>query len=184
MATEIEKKYRLEDGDAERLASTLAEFNAEYLGEDHEENIIFSSSSLAENASVVRIRRIDGRAILTYKRRLPGISDLKHQIEYETEIADADAMTAILESLGLEPKIVYEKRRRKWRLRSAEVVLDVLPFGSFMEIEGSVTAIKEAEMLLDAEELEAVADTYPRLTAALGKMVDGRIEARFDHSSR
>ena len=160
MATEIEKKYRLEDGDAERLASTLAEFNAEYLGEDHEENIIFSSSSLAENASVVRIRRIDGRAILTYKRRLPGISDLKHQIEYETEIADADAMTAILESLGLEPKIVYEKRRRKWRLRSAEVVLDVLPFGSFMEIEGSVTAIKEADFTKDGPRLKHIECNY------------------------
>src|SRR5690606_7714573 len=148
----IEKKYRLQDGDAKRLATALSEFYAEYNGEDNEENIIFSSSSLAENASVVRIRRIDDRAILTYKRRQPGLSDLKHQIEHETDIDDADAMTAILESLGLEPKIIYEKRRRKWRLRSAEVVLDVLPFGEFMEIEGSITAIKEAEMLLEADD--------------------------------
>ena len=89
-------------------------------------------------------------------------------------------MTQILQNLGLEPKLVYEKRRRKWKFRSAEVVIDLLPFGLFMEIEGSVTAIKEAEMLLEADLLEPVAETYPRLTAIHGERLDDRIESRFN----
>jgi hypothetical protein len=60
-----------------------------------------------------------------------------------------------------------------------EVVLDELPFGSFMEIEGPLTAIAEAEMLLGIEDLEVEHETYPRITARLGKLNNGIIEARF-----
>jgi adenylate cyclase, class 2 len=183
MATEIEKKYRLADGDSERIIAALEEFGAEPTGEDEEENIIFSNAELAGVAAVVRIRRIADRAILTFKQRLPGISDLKHQVEFETDVSDPGAMSQILQNIGLEPKLIYEKRRRKWHFRSTEVVIDELPFGLFMEIEGSVTGIKEAEMLLEADRLEAVAETYPRLTAMHGKRVDGMIEARFSDGS-
>ena len=49
-----------------------------------------------------------------------------------------------------------------------------------MEIEGSLTAIKEAEMLLDIEDLETEHETYPRLTARVGKKKGSLVEARFD----
>ena len=58
-------------------------------------------------------------------------------------------------------------------------MLDTLPFGEFMEIEGSITAIKEAEMILDIEGFVAESETYPRLTARLGTMVGNVIESRF-----
>ena len=40
-------------------------------------------------------------------------------------------------------------------------------------------SIKEAEMILGIEDLEVEHETYPRLTARLGKQVGGIIEARF-----
>jgi hypothetical protein len=49
-----------------------------------------------------------------------------------------------------------------------------------MEIEGSLTGIKEAEMLLGIEDLETEHETYPRLTAQLGKKTGSMIESRFD----
>jgi adenylate cyclase, class 2 len=110
---------------------------------------------------------------------MPGISDIKHQIEEETEIADGDIMTRILAHLGIAPVLVYEKRRRTWKFRDVEVVIDELPFGLYMEIEGSLTAIREAEMLIGADEFEAENETYPRLTARLGKPNGGIIESRF-----
>jgi len=50
-----------------------------------------------------------------------------------------------------------------------------------MEIEGSITAIKEAEIFLGIEELETVHETYPRLTAEFGVRNGEVIEARYDN---
>jgi hypothetical protein len=49
-----------------------------------------------------------------------------------------------------------------------------------MEIEGSVDAIRKVEKLLDIEDLPAVHETYPQLTAKLGKQNGQTIEARFE----
>jgi hypothetical protein len=58
-------------------------------------------------------------------------------------------------------------------------VLDELPFGLFMEIEGEEEAINEAEALLGVEGAEAEHAPYPELTAREGSNADGVIEARF-----
>ena len=60
--------------------------------------------------------------------------------------------------------------------------MDELPSGLYMEIEGAITAIKEAEILLDADMLETEPMTYPRLTAKYGVRVGDLIEARFDEN--
>jgi len=36
-----------------------------------------------------------------------------------------------------QPALVYEKRRTRWKIGTAEIALDELAFGLFMEIEGS-----------------------------------------------
>lgn len=179
MAVELEKKYRLTETQREQVLADLKEFGAEYQGEDDEENIICGSDALMELNAVVRIRKTGRRMLLTFKQRMPGISDIKHQIEEETEIADADSMMRILGHLGIEPKLIYEKRRRTWKFRDVEVVIDELPFGLYMEIEGPMMAIREAEMLIGADEFEAENETYPRLTARLGKANGEIIESRF-----
>lgn len=179
MSIEIEKKYRLKEGDRERLTSALAELGAVYVGQDLEENTIFYGEGQPDRAGIVRIRKVGDRTLLTFKRRLESRSDLKEQIEYETLVSDADQTAAILNELGLHPRLVYEKKRDTWKLRSVDVVLDELSFGDFMEIEGPRTGIKEAEMLLGVDDLEAEAETYPRLTARYGQKVEGKIEARF-----
>jgi len=179
MSIEIEKKYRLTDDLIARMPGVLDDIDADYVGEDFEENTIFAGGILAETNSIVRIRKTQDRTLLTYKRRVANQSDVKEQIEFETEVSDADAAANIVKELGLVPALVYEKRRKTWRIRNVEVVLDELPFGLFMEIEGPVTGIKEVEILLGIEHLETEHETYPRLTAQLGKNIDGRIEARF-----
>lgn len=179
MAIELEKKYRLTEAQRDEVIAALEEFGAEYQGEDDEENIICGGDALTAANSVIRIRKTESRTLLTFKQRMPGISDIKHQIEEETEIADGDSMLRILAYLGIEPKLVYEKRRRTWKFRDVELVIDELPFGLYMEIEGSLTAIREAEMLIGADEFEAENETYPRLTARLGKPNEGIIESRF-----
>lgn len=179
MSIEIEKKYRLTDDRRAAIEADLREAGAEYIGRDHEENTIYSSETLREKGGVVRIRRTETTSKLTFKKRIENESDVKHQIEHETEIGDPGEVNAILNELGLSPVLVYEKRRDTWKFRSVEVVIDELPFGLYMEIEGSLTSIKEAEMLLDIEDLETEPKTYPRLTMKFGTDVDGVVAARF-----
>ena len=179
MGVEIEKKYRLTDEQFSAVQEALAEFGAEYVGEDFEENSIYGGGALDERRAILRIRRTAGKTFLTFKERIDNDLAIKHQTEHETAVDDAAELARIVEALGFEVRVVYEKRRKTWKFRSVEVVLDELPFGRFMEIEGTVMTIAEAEMLLGAEEFEAVHESYPALTWNLGQRKGNRVEARF-----
>jgi adenylate cyclase, class 2 len=180
MSVEIEKKYRLTAEQAQYVEDELADVAANFVGEDLEENTIYGGGVLDEKLAVLRIRTTERKSTMTYKRRIQNASDAKHQIEYETEISDPDSVAALFSELNFSPRLVYEKRRKTWKLRNTEIVLDELPFGRYMEIEGSITEIKEAEMILGIEDFEVENETYPRLTSRLGTNKNGVIEARFE----
>lgn len=180
MSIEIEKKYSITVKQNEQIAQTLEEFEARFIREDFEVNIIFTGGILTEKKSVLRVRKIDGKNLLTFKQRIENKSEIKHQIEFETEIQDAEEIEKIIESLGFEKSLVYEKRRKIWQFENVEIVLDELPFGLFMEIEGSVKAIKNAELKLGAGHFKTEHGAYPQLTAKLGKKNGNFTEARFD----
>ncbi len=182
MAIEIEKKYRLTEVQREQISADLAELNAEFIGEDFEENTLYGGGILTEKNAVLRIRKIENKTILTYKQRIQNDSDIKHQIEHETEVENAEEIKNIIESLGFQKNLVYEKRRKTWKFRRTEIVLDELPFGLFMEIEGEMMAIKEVEMFLGSEDLVTEHETYPRLTLKFGKQNGNIIESRFTNS--
>ena len=192
MPIEIEKKYRLTKRQRQELQRRLREIGAVFEDEEFEENTLYSGGALDVGTCVLRLRRIgDGagtpvavpgqgqRAVLTYKQRFPSVSSIKQQQEDETEVSDADAMEAILDALGFVPALVYEKRRATWRLGDAEIVIDELPFGLFMEIEGPEPEIRKVERQLAIKGLRAEHATYPQLTERHGKSCSGVIEARF-----
>jgi adenylate cyclase class 2 len=179
MAIEIEKKYRLTLEQREQTEANLKEFGAEFQGEDFEINTLYSGGILDEKFAVLRIRKAGDKTILTYKQRIRNTSSIKHQIEHETNVESAEEIEKIIENLGFIKAVIYEKRRKTWNFRNVEVVLDNLPFGLFMEIEGSIQEITEAEMLLNAEDFEVELETYPRLTMKHGTLNEQIIEARF-----
>jgi adenylate cyclase class 2 len=179
MGIEVEKKYRLTGAERVRVLERLNEIGAEFCGEEFEENILYAGGIINQKNCVLRLRRVAGKAILTYKERFPSDSAIKRQREDETEVLNAEAMAAILDGLGYRPALVYEKRRATWRVAQTEVVIDELPFGFFMEIEGEEQAIIEAEKALQLTETEAEMATYPQLTASHGKKNGEVIEARF-----
>lgn len=183
MGTEIEKKYRLNGEQRAELLRRLEETDAVLEGEEFEENTIYSGRDLDPRLSVLRLRRVGGRAILTYKERFPSVSAIKHQREDETRVEDANALEAILDALGYSPTLVYEKRRMTWRFSGAEAVIDELPFGLFLEIEGEEEAIIEIETRLGLCEAEAEMATYPELTERYGEKKGMRVEARFPRPS-
>ncbi|HEV7889876.1 MAG TPA: class IV adenylate cyclase [Pyrinomonadaceae bacterium] len=180
MPIEIEKKYGLTRERLEPLRLRLKETGAEVVrGEEFEENTIYTGPGLDPRSRVLRLRRVNGRALFTFKERDPSPSAVKRQREEETEVSDADALAAILEALGYRAALVYEKRRATWRLSDAEVVIDELPFGLFLEIEGEEPAILSTEKLLNLEDAEAEHAPYPELTIRHGTKKGELFEARF-----
>jgi adenylate cyclase class 2 len=179
MGIEIEKKYRLTSEQHERLTHRLRERGVIHEGEEFEENTLYAGGQLDLRRQVLRLRRVGARAILTFKERYPSEAAIKHQREDETIVEDAQAMAAILEALGYKPSLVYEKRRTTYRLKEVELVIDELPFGLFMEIEGEEQAIIEIEKLLDLTEVEAEMASYPELAQRSGEKCGDMTEARF-----
>ena len=183
MAIEIEKKFRLTQEQRNAVLARLSEIGASLKADEFEENILYEGPQIDPRKAVLRLRRVGKHAYLTFKQRVPTNSAVKYRQEDETQVADADALDAILRALGLTPALVYEKRRMTWALGDAEILVDDLPFGLFMEIEGAEAEIIEIERKLDIKDLKTENATYPTLTRTYGKKRDVLIEARFDRKS-
>jgi adenylate cyclase, class 2 len=179
MGTEIEMKYRLSRERRTELLSRLREMDGSVESEELEENTLYEGNGLDRRRCVLRLRRVGGRAIFTYKERVASSSSIKRQREDETRVEDGEALASILDALGYRPALVYEKRRATWRIAGAEVVVDELPFGLFLEIEGEEEAITEVERLLGLTEAEVEMASYPELTERHGEKHGDLIEARF-----
>lgn len=179
MAIEIEKKYRVDKKRLVELTGKLGELGAVFSYETFEENYLHRGGVLDGQNSVLRLRKTEARTILTYKEKVPTENDFKHQIEFETDVSDVEATENIIEKLGYKLAVIYEKHRKSWHLGNVEVVLDELPFGYYMEIEGSMEDILSVEKLLGADKLEPEARGYPRLTLKFGKLINGVMECRF-----
>ena len=179
MSIEIEKKYRLSKKQRAEVLLRLPKIGAKRNGEEFEVNTLYAGAGLDVGRSVLRLRRIGKRGRLTDKERFPTRSDIKHQREDETEVNDPDAMELILEALGFTPGLIYEKRRETWTLGKTEVVIDELPFGLFMEIEGAEQDIRDIENKLAIKRLRTEPATYPQLTSKHGTDYDGVVESRF-----
>lgn len=179
MATEIEKKYRLTPEQRAALSHRLREVGATLQNREFEENTLYAGGSLDPRHQVLRLRRVGDAAVFTYKERHESASAIKRHREDETRVEDAAALASILEALGYRPTLVYEKRRTTWHVRQTEVVLDELPFGLFVEIEGEENDITEIENLLNLSSAEAEMSTYPELAERHGERRGGITEARF-----
>lgn len=179
MPIEIEKKYRLSKKQREEVLLRLPVIGAKRKGEDFEVNTLYAGENLDESNCILRLRRIGNRAILTYKLRFPSNSAIRHHQEDETRVDNPDGMEAILDALGFTPAFVYEKRRETWKLGKTEIVIDELPFGLFMEIEGAEKDIRAIESKLAIKRLRTEVLSYPKLTQKHGTDYGGIIEARF-----
>ncbi len=180
MAIEIEKKYRIDKKIIVELTTKLSEVGAAFAYEVFEENYLHRGGLLDGRSATLRLRRTDFRTTLTYKEKVPNESEFKQQIEFETDVSNVDATESIIEKLGYKLSVIYEKHRKAWKFNNVEVVLDELPFGYYMEIEGEMDDILEVEKTLGADKFEIEPRGYPRLSAKYGKANEaGVTEARF-----
>lgn len=68
--------------------------------------------------------------------------------EIEVSVSDFNAMDQILRTIGFHPAQTYEKWRETFLLDGAELCLDTMPFGDFLEIEGTPDQVKSISAAL------------------------------------
>lgn len=112
----------------------------------YERNIRFDTpwQSLIRQGKLLRLRK-DSAARITYKgessESRPSEARIREEIEMEVE--DFQTAIAILEKVGFQQQQLYEKYREVYHLDETEVVLDELPYGDFVEIEGDEMLLKQ-----------------------------------------
>lgn len=182
MAIETEKKYRLSEKRLDEITQRLVELGASFVKEVFEVNYQHRGGEMDERGATLRLRKIGDFTVLTYKEKVKSENGAKKKMEFETSVSDVDAAEAIIERLGYKLTTVYEKRRKYWHLGDVEVVLDELPFGLYMEIEGTTEAIDKAQKKLALKDIEHEPRGYPRLTIKYGKMNGEVAEAKFERT--
>jgi len=146
-------QVRLEGLGAKLVAPRVYERNVRYDDAGH---------TLTPAGIVLRLRQ-DARVRLTYKDSASAQDGIISRFEAEVEVSDFNTMDTILRKLGYTPYMVYEKYRTTYQLDSAEVVLDEMPYGNFVEIEGEASTIEQVISRLDL----SGARRYPASYAAL-----------------
>jgi adenylate cyclase class 2 len=141
-ALEIEVKFYV--ADLERMQRRILALGAESKGRVFENNVRYEdeNNTLIRKKSLLRLRR-DAKTILTFKSSPPVAStEFKVFNELEVEVSNFETLNRILENLGFHPEQLYEKWRETLILDQTGFCLDTMPYGTFLEIEGSEEDIR------------------------------------------
>ena len=127
-----------------------------------ETNTLYDTAehNIAQKGHTLRLRSFAGRSVVTHKGTINYLGTIKMREELEVMVDDLDTLAAILEKLGFEPSIRYEKDREEWRIDGMLVTLDHTPMGDFVEIEGPITTIPKVAELLELDLEDAVRGSY------------------------
>ncbi len=160
---EVEVKFLVADLPAvrARLAAVGAGMSAARV---YERNVRYDTAdeALLGRQALLRLRQ-DTRVRLTFKglAAQDAASEAKVREELEVSVSDFDTLALILTRLGFAAVQTYEKYRETWHLGDVEVVLDELPFGNFVELEGpSDESLKAVAVALGFEWSQRVLANY------------------------
>ena len=134
----------------------------------HEINLRFDTpgEQLTRASQVLRLRQ-DTAARLTYKGPGETIDGVHARREIEFAVSDYQSARALLEALGYQVSLMYEKFRTTYELDGLQVTLDEMPYGNFTEIEGP-----------DAEQIRVMAE---KLGVNWGARILESYTSLFDH---
>ncbi len=135
----------------------------------HEINLRFDlpSGELARDHRILRLRQ-DAGAVLTYKGPAENRQDVSSRQEIEVEVNDFAMARRLLEALGYQVYIIYEKYRATYLMDNVRVTLDEMPYGDFAEVEGPDPAsIQATAEKLGLEWSKRIMESYLMMFAGL-----------------
>lgn len=124
------------------------------------------AGDLSRARQVLRLRR-DQSSRLTFKDHGEFLDGIRTRREVEVAVDNFDSAQHLLEALGYRTIFVYEKYRATYRLSGADIMLDELPFGDFVEIEGRSEALKTVAEQLGLRWDAAIPLSYQMLSENL-----------------
>jgi adenylate cyclase class 2 len=182
---EIEIKLRVED--LADILRRLRELGAVSRGRVHEQNTLFDTpeACFRRTGRLLRLRwqtpapgnNVPGGPsfeILTAKAPPPPSSrsyatTKKHLYkdvqENEERVKNSPRLSQALKRLGFRPGFRYEKYRTSFHLNSLHIELDETPIGTFLELEGTPSAINRAARALGFTSRDYIRSTYWTLYA-------------------
>jgi adenylate cyclase class 2 len=172
MPRETEIKFLNPDMDA--LRRSLQASGADFQGRVFETNQVFDTPErgLRHADTLLRLRRTRSGAgtqqgLLTLKRppddKTAADQGFKVWEESETRVENPDAVEQVLRGLGYTVAFRYEKVRETWLLPGVKVLLDRLPFGRYVEMEGTADAVRQWAPRLGLDMGSATDKTYHQL---------------------
>lgn len=167
MTYEVEQKYHVDD--IPELESRIGGIDAvEEQTQEHIDTYYnHPSRDFAETREALRVRRVDGVPMITYKgTKLPGTVKARRELEWRLDPGDRDGTKTeeLLDLLGFHKVAVVKKHRRCYAmpadLADFEVMIDeVAALGSFAEVE---------LIAGNSSEIEAARERIGQLSGTLG----------------
>jgi len=160
-----ETEVKLHVSDLKVVEKRLIELGAQLeTARVFERNVRYDDAdgTMTPNGVVLRLRQ-DHSVRLTYKEAGQVRDGIVSRLELEVEVSDFAIMEAILSKLGYVPYMIYEKYRTTYTLMDTEVVLDEMPFGNFIEVEGTADAIERVLEHLGLGDNQRIPYSYARL---------------------
>lgn len=170
---EIEAKFYVRD--LKKIEVCLQDLEAHLIqARVLEKNLRFDlpDGGLRSKGQVLRLRQ-DTEAKLTYKGSGTSAQGIVNRAEIEFVVEDFDQAKSFLEALGYQKFFQYNKYRTTYILESGSllpqnqnchIMLDELPYGNFVEIEGEdIDAIHAAADKLKLNMQAAISQSYSAL---------------------
>jgi adenylate cyclase, class 2 len=160
IGSELEVKFYLSRRDS--MEAKLIALGRVTAPRVHEVNLRFDTPDLSLSATgrLLRLRQ-DARAKVTYKGEgsIEGGARLRKELEFI--VSDFDTARALFEALGYQVYTMYEKYRTTYQLGNVEAVLDELPTGDFLELEGPDSqSIRQVADQLELNWERRILDSY------------------------
>jgi adenylate cyclase class 2 len=164
---EVEQKYHVDDLDT--LERKLRQWGAVEQPPHQHSDTYFNhpSRDFAQTQEALRIRRVDGCPLVTYKGpKLPGAIKARRELEWQLDPGDPDGtkMEELLEVLGFRRVAMVRKQRRRFAMSG-----DLADFGVVIDQVARLGLFAEIELIVaDHAHIESSRDRIGRLGEQLG----------------
>ena len=161
---ETEAKFYVRN--LERIRSSIQNLKARLIQSRVLETITrfdLPGAKLRAEGRVLRLRR-DTAVRLTYKSAGTNEQGVLSREEIEFVVGDFEKAKQFLEALGFQKLVYYEKYRTTYQFEETLIMLDELPYGNFVEIEGEkIESIRAVANQLNLRWETAIGTSYQDL---------------------